>query len=230
MPDPPTFGSQWWEQHYRDHEPGRGLPSVHLVDEVAGLPVGTALDAGCGTGADALWLAEQGWRVTAIDISPTVVDRAERWALDEAPEAAARIAWEVADLTAWDPATPYDLVVSQYVHPDVPFADFVARLAAWVAPARHAVRRRPRPGRLALGGTRPRAGVDRPGRRGVRTEPRPVGRRRRGDEVPAGDARLGGADHARPRGEGPPESHREGVIVGRPGLQNSLTGRISTTG
>jgi 2-polyprenyl-3-methyl-5-hydroxy-6-metoxy-1,4-benzoquinol methylase len=134
MPDPPTFGSQWWEQHYRDHEPDRGLPSVHLVDEVAGLPVGTALDAGCGTGADALWLAEQGWRVTAIDISPTVVDRAERWALDEAPEAAARIAWEVADLTAWDPATPYDLVVSQYVHPDVPFADFVARLAAWVAP------------------------------------------------------------------------------------------------
>ncbi len=139
MPDPdhadhPAFGSQWWEQHYRDREPGHSPPSPHLVDELAGLPVGTALDAGCGTGADALWLAGQGWQVTAVDISPTVVGRAEQLAIDEAPEAAARIAWLVADLTAWEPPLRYDLVVSQYVHPDVPFADFVGRLAEWVCP------------------------------------------------------------------------------------------------
>jgi SAM-dependent methyltransferase len=130
--DHATFGSQWWEQHYRDQEPGQGLPSTHLLAEVADLPPGTALDAGCGTGADALWLAGQGWEVTAADVSPTVVARAEHLASGR-PEAA-RIDWVAADLTTWEPPRAYDLVVSQYVHPAVPFADFVARLAGWVAP------------------------------------------------------------------------------------------------
>jgi SAM-dependent methyltransferase len=95
--------------------------------------VGTALDAGCGTGADAVWLAEQGWQVTAADISPTVVGQAERFATEQAPEVAERISWVMADLTEWAPPDPFDLVVSQYVHPDIPFADFVARLAEFVA-------------------------------------------------------------------------------------------------
>lgn len=130
--DPSTFGSQWWEQHYRDREPGPGVPSAHVVAELACLTAGTALDAGCGTGADALWLAAQGWQVTAVDVSPTVVARAEHLASGR-PEAA-RVVWVAADLTTWEPPGAYDLVVSQYVHPEGPFADFVSRLAAWVAP------------------------------------------------------------------------------------------------
>jgi SAM-dependent methyltransferase len=129
--DPPAFGSHWWEQHYRDREPGQGLPSTHLVAELAGLTAGTALDAGCGTGADALWLAGQGWQVTAVDVSPTVVARAEHLASGR-PEAG-NIAFVAADLTTWEPPRAYDLVVSQYVHPEGPFADFVSRLAGWVA-------------------------------------------------------------------------------------------------
>lgn len=127
-----AFGSQWWEQHYQGQGPGRGVPSPHMVAELAGLPVGKALDAGCGTGADAVWLARQGWEVTAIDISPTAVGQAERLAADQ--EVAAHISWVVADLTAWEPSTQYDLVISQYVHPDRPFSEFVARLAHAVAP------------------------------------------------------------------------------------------------
>jgi len=105
-----------------------------MVAELVGLPVGTALDAGCGTGADAVWLARQGWDVTAVDISPTAVGQAERFAADQAPDVAGRISWVVADLTVWEPPKQYDLVVSQYVHPDVPFSDFVGRLAHAVAP------------------------------------------------------------------------------------------------
>lgn len=132
--DPAAFGSQWWEQHYREQEPGRSAASPHLVAELAGLPAGTALDAGCGTGADAVWLAQRGWRVTAADISPTVVGHAERYAAEQAPEVAGRIDWVVADLTTWEPPRHFDLVVSQYVHPEGSFTDFVARLADAVAP------------------------------------------------------------------------------------------------
>jgi 2-polyprenyl-3-methyl-5-hydroxy-6-metoxy-1,4-benzoquinol methylase len=132
--DDPAFGSQWWEQHYQGQETGRGAPSPHMVAELTGWPVGTALDAGCGTGADAVWLARQGWEVTAVDISPTAVGQAARFAADQAPDVAARITWVVADLTAWEPPKQYDLVVSQYVHPGVAFHEFVARLAHAVAP------------------------------------------------------------------------------------------------
>jgi SAM-dependent methyltransferase len=132
--DHPAFGSQWWEQHYQEQGAGLGLPSPHLVAELTGVPAGTALDAGCGTGADAVWLARQGWGVTAVDISPTAVGRAETFAADQAPEVADRITWVVADLTSWEPSQQYDLVVSQYVHPEVPFHEFVAQLARSVAP------------------------------------------------------------------------------------------------
>src|SRR5512139_1807849 len=91
--DDPAFGSQWWEQHYQGQATGPGAPSPHMVAELTGLPVGAALDAGCGTGADAVWLARQGWEVTAIDISPTAVAQAERFAADQAPDVADRITW-----------------------------------------------------------------------------------------------------------------------------------------
>lgn len=129
-----AFGSHWWERHYQGQARGRGVPSPHMVAELEGLPVGTALDAGCGTGADAVWLAQQGWEVTAADISPTAVGQAERLAADQAPDVAARISWVVADLAAWEPPKQYDLVISQYVHPDIPFQEFVSRLARAVAP------------------------------------------------------------------------------------------------
>jgi len=130
----PAFGAQWWEQHYQGEGSGTGAPSPPLVADLAGLPSGSALDAGCGTGADAVWLARHGWAVTAVDVSPTAVSRAERLAADQDPEAAGRITWVVADLTTWAFPQQYDLVVSQYVHPGTPFAEFVARLADAVAP------------------------------------------------------------------------------------------------
>jgi 2-polyprenyl-3-methyl-5-hydroxy-6-metoxy-1,4-benzoquinol methylase len=124
-----AFDSQWWEQHYQEKAAAHGLPNSHLVAELTGLTPGTALDAGCGNGTDAVWLARQGWEVTAVDISPTAVARAESLAVHQE-----RISWVVADLTDWEPPKQYDLVVSQYVHPAMPFGEFVARLAQAVAP------------------------------------------------------------------------------------------------
>ncbi|MFI6472734.1 class I SAM-dependent methyltransferase [Streptomyces sp. NPDC050516] len=50
-------------------------PNVRLTETVTGLPPGDALDLGCGNGGDALWLARQGWHVTAVDISAVAVER-----------------------------------------------------------------------------------------------------------------------------------------------------------
>ena len=50
-------------------------PNGTLVHEVTGLAPGRALDVGAGEGADALWLAERGWKVTATDISGNALAR-----------------------------------------------------------------------------------------------------------------------------------------------------------
>ncbi|WP_406510322.1 class I SAM-dependent methyltransferase [Streptomyces sp. NBC_00212] len=50
-------------------------PNVRLTETVTSLPPGDALDLGCGNGGDALWLARQGWHVTAVDISAVAVER-----------------------------------------------------------------------------------------------------------------------------------------------------------
>jgi SAM-dependent methyltransferase len=53
-----------------------GNPNGVLVAEVSGLAPGTVLDVGCGEGADAVWLAQRGWQVTAIDVAATALARA----------------------------------------------------------------------------------------------------------------------------------------------------------
>jgi len=67
-----------WDERYRaeaDLKTAR-LPAATplLVDGAASLPPGRALDLACGTGRNALWLAERGWIVTAVDGSPVAID------------------------------------------------------------------------------------------------------------------------------------------------------------
>jgi 2-polyprenyl-3-methyl-5-hydroxy-6-metoxy-1,4-benzoquinol methylase len=51
-----------------------------LVEEVAGLAPGRALDLACGEGRNALWLAGKGWQVTAVDFSAVGLEKARRLA------------------------------------------------------------------------------------------------------------------------------------------------------
>lgn len=130
------FSADYWEDRYRNGGGASRLdPSPSLLAEAADLPPGTALDAGCGWGADALWLAARGWTVTAVDVSPAAVDQARQAAEAADPQAAAHIAWTPADLTTWDPGPGgFDLVTSHYVHVPGTQEALFARLASWVAP------------------------------------------------------------------------------------------------
>src|SRR5206468_12890147 len=73
----PAAQASEWDARYRKHDAAMwsGRPNGRLVAEVTGLSPGTALDVGCGEGADAVWLAQQGWTVTAVDVSEVAVRR-----------------------------------------------------------------------------------------------------------------------------------------------------------
>jgi len=115
---PEQFDQEFWDARYRSTPAlwsGRANPA--LVDEVDGLDPGRALEAGCGEGADAIWLAQRGWRVTAVDVSPVALGRGATAAEALGPEVAGRIEWVVADVTAWEPGVAcFDLVSAQYLH------------------------------------------------------------------------------------------------------------------
>ena len=103
-----------WDQRYR----GTTLlwterPNQFLVEEVSGLPPGRALDLGAGEGRNAVWLAEQGWQVTAVDFSQVALERAAA----VAERAGVRVDLVAADLTDYTPAAAaFDLVVILYLH------------------------------------------------------------------------------------------------------------------
>ena len=104
-----------WDEMYRSRpRVWSGRPNPQLVAEAAALEPGTALDLGCGEGADALWLAEQGWTVTAVDVSAVALERAEQHAAGSA--AGNRITWLQRDLDAWAPEEQFDLVSAQFLH------------------------------------------------------------------------------------------------------------------
>lgn len=137
----PKFDQAFWEQLWAktlreraDVVAGRP-PNARLMAETASLPVGRALDAGCGHGAETLWLAAHGWQVTAVDFSATALAQGRAMSDAAGPDIAGRISWVEDDLASWMPEPgQYDLVVCLYVHVAGSVEDMVRRMASGVAP------------------------------------------------------------------------------------------------
>ncbi|MFF7639818.1 methyltransferase domain-containing protein [Streptomyces canus] len=110
-----------WDERYRGSElVWKGEPNRFVAEELAGLkPSGRAVDLAAGEGRNAVWLAERGWEVDAVDFSAVALDKAETLAADRG----VRLRTVLADLTLWAPAeATYDLALIAYLHlpwPDV---------------------------------------------------------------------------------------------------------------
>ena len=135
MAEPMSEARRSWEEHYGDRERvWSGRVNTRLAEVADALTPGRALDLGCGEGADAVWLAERGWRVTAVDISQTALDRAASEA--DAREVGHRIDFQHHDLTESFPDGVFDLVSAQFLHSVVPMdrPKLLRRAADAVAP------------------------------------------------------------------------------------------------
>ena len=104
--------------------------------QTADLAPGEALEAGCGEGADAIWLARQGWTVTAVDVSAVALERGAGYAAAAGDEIARRVTWQREDLLSWDPGPErFDLVSAQFMYaPAGELEPMHRRLAAAVRP------------------------------------------------------------------------------------------------
>ena len=129
----PGFAREDWNARYAAKvllwtaEPNRLFAS-----EVEGLEPGRALDLACGEGRNAVWLAERGWRVTAVDFSDVALEKARRLAASRGVE----VEWVVADLLAFEPdPRSFDLVALLYLQlPHEELERAVAAAAEAVAP------------------------------------------------------------------------------------------------
>lgn len=111
---------QYWDDLYGARERiWSGRVNRWLAETVTPLTPGRALDLGCGEGADAVWLAGQGWRVTAVDVSPTALRRAAQAAQEAG--LAERIDFQRHDLSETFPDGEFDLVSAQFLQSPLDF-------------------------------------------------------------------------------------------------------------
>ena len=99
-----------WDERYRATELVWGAPPNRWVEEeLSGAAPGRALDLACGEGRNALWLAAQGWQVTAADFSPVAIAKARELDTHHL------VSWQVADATAYEAPAAFDLALLCYL-------------------------------------------------------------------------------------------------------------------
>jgi len=117
-----------WDDRYRDRELLWTVePNRFVVSAVGILDPGSALVLAAGEGRNAVWLAEQGWDVTAIDWSGVAIEKGT----ELAAQRGVTVEWQQADLFEWEPGPDvYDLVTITYLQVPAPGRESVWRKAA----------------------------------------------------------------------------------------------------
>ncbi len=124
MPD--TWSAAEWDARYAAATSvWGGAPNRWVEQETSDLPPGRAADLACGEGRNAIWLAQRGWQVLAVDFSAVALDKGRAAA---PPDAA--VEWVLADATTFEPDDPVDLAVLCYLHLPAPERTAAVRRAA----------------------------------------------------------------------------------------------------
>jgi SAM-dependent methyltransferase len=102
-------------------------PNVFVEDRLRDREPGVGLDLASGEGRNAIWLADRGWEMTAVDFSSVAIERGRSHR--------GQITFVVADVLTWNPERSYDLVLVAYLH--LPLSDFeplIRRAVTWLRP------------------------------------------------------------------------------------------------
>ena len=112
--DAPMTRQQLWDERHSAGEPIESHePDPTLADVAGGLTPGRALDLAAGDGRNAIWLAANGWDVTAVDFSAVAIGRASA----AAEAVGVTVRWVNADLLEWRPEPrSFDLVALMFLH------------------------------------------------------------------------------------------------------------------
>lgn len=117
-----------WDERYRQTDRlWSKEPNIFVADRLGHNEPGVGLDVASGEGRNAIWLAEQGWEMTAVDFSEVAVDRGRA--------ASEKVKFVVADVLSWEPPEPYDLVLIAYLHlAESQMREVIERVSSWLKP------------------------------------------------------------------------------------------------
>lgn len=108
--------AQQWDHRYQESERlWSGNVNAALKSTVQHLEPGTALDMGCGEGADVIWLAQQGWQATGVDISTVAIERATAAAKERGLDEH-QTRFVTGDVTSWQSPERFELVAASFLH------------------------------------------------------------------------------------------------------------------
>ncbi len=111
-----------------------GIPAPELVRFIAGKTPGNAIDVGCGTGTNLLYLAQHKWMVTGIDFAPLAIEKAKR-KLENYPTTLLVV--NVTELAGLALPGPYDLGLDMGCFHSLPGIDrsaYIKGLEKWIKP------------------------------------------------------------------------------------------------
>ena len=123
--------TQWDERYSTSELIWTGNANQFVEAHLADLEPGTAIDLGAGEGRNAVWLANRGWTVTAVDFSQVGLDKAQQLASDHD----VTINTVGADATTWQPDVPVDLVMLSYLQlPTAQQRTVLDHAVTWLTP------------------------------------------------------------------------------------------------
>lgn len=117
-----------WDERYRSTDRlWSAEPNVFVADRLSDQEPGVGLDLASGEGRNAIWLAERGWDMTAVDFSAVAAERGREHSDD--------VEFVVADVLTWEPDRRFDLVLIAYLHLDeTEFEPLIRRVTTWLKP------------------------------------------------------------------------------------------------